>query len=57
MHQEQLIGDARSNFRDEWGMDPSEVAQHYGGAGAGNGYDDQMMDDEYQKVIEESLRS
>lgn len=53
IHHERLIGgDARSDFYDAWGMDEHEVAQHYGG-GMTPGMD---VDDDYQKVIEASLR-
>ncbi|CDW86603.1 UNKNOWN [Stylonychia lemnae] len=49
---EMLIPDARQNFGDEWGMDEHAL---YDGVGAG--HNDHLGDEDYQKVIEESLRA
>ncbi len=54
MH-EQLIGGARQDFYDEWGMDEHAVAQQYGVHNTGATHND--VDDDYQKIIEESIRA
>jgi hypothetical protein len=61
--QERLIGDARSEFYDEWGMDEHMAAEYMGGThghGHHNANFDQQMaggeDDEIQKAILESMK-
>lgn len=57
MHEQLIGGGARSDFYDEWGMDEHAVAYQYGINNNGGGGATHDADDDYQKIIEESIRA